>query len=154
MLVLDPKKRYTISQIRHHKWMLRDGGAPKERPPSPILGQNARIGEYNDQILRLMHSLGVDQQKTVEVCAASFFLAHFSDVHHRSGKVPRLSCTCSDLVFFFISSAQLFTRVASRGQCTFWCSFLWKKTPIYSSHISHHQMALLLHVQHSLLIHS
>lgn len=67
MLVLDPKKRYTISQVRHHKWMQKDGGAPKERPRSPILGQNARIGEYNEQILRLMQGLGIDQQKTVEV---------------------------------------------------------------------------------------
>lgn len=25
------------------------------------------IGEYNEQVLRLMHSLGIDQQKTIEV---------------------------------------------------------------------------------------
>lgn len=25
------------------------------------------IGEFNEQVLRLMHSLGIDQQKTIEV---------------------------------------------------------------------------------------
>lgn len=27
----------------------------------------ASIGEFNEQVLRLMHSLGIDQQKTIEV---------------------------------------------------------------------------------------
>lgn len=68
MLVLDPSKRLTISQIKKHKWMLADGGPPKlQSPPSPIIGYNAKIGEFNEQILRLMHSLGIDQHKTMEV---------------------------------------------------------------------------------------
>ena len=36
--------------------------------PAPVIpGQNAQQGECNDQILRLMQSLGIDQQKTMEV---------------------------------------------------------------------------------------
>ncbi len=67
MLVLDPKKRISIAQMKQHKWMLRDGGPPKDTSQCPVIGQNAKNGEYNEQILRLMQSLGIDQGKTVEV---------------------------------------------------------------------------------------
>ena len=68
MLVLDPKKRYTINQIHNHRWMCADGGFQDETPPRPhIVGQNAKAGEFNEQILRLMQGLGIDQQKTTEV---------------------------------------------------------------------------------------
>lgn len=67
MLVLDPSKRLTIGQIKKHKWMLAEGGPPKlQTPPSPIIGYKAKIGEFNEQILRLMQSLGIDQHKTME----------------------------------------------------------------------------------------
>ena len=35
MLVVEPKRRYSLSQIKAHKWMQRDGGPPTQRPPSP-----------------------------------------------------------------------------------------------------------------------
>lgn len=65
--MLEPCKRYTMEQIKNHHWMQMDGGAPKAAPPSPLVGYGANIGEYNEQILRLMQSLGISQQKTVEV---------------------------------------------------------------------------------------
>ena len=67
MLVLDPSKRYTISMIKKHQWMQQDGGPPKQAPPSPVIGQNAKMGEYNEQILRLMQGMKIDRNKTVEV---------------------------------------------------------------------------------------
>ena len=67
MLVRDPKKRYTIVQIKQHKWMQVQSGQPKEPVPSPIGHDNSDAGEYNEQILRLMQSLGIDQLKTVQV---------------------------------------------------------------------------------------
>lgn len=67
MLVLEPRKRFTIAQIKAHRWMMSDSGAPQEPPPSPDLGHNPANGEFNEQILRLMQSLGIDQQKTIEV---------------------------------------------------------------------------------------
>lgn len=67
MLVLDPSKRYTINMIKKHPWMQQDGGAPKQAPPSPVIGQNAKMGEYNEQILRLMQGMKIDRNKTVEV---------------------------------------------------------------------------------------
>ncbi|NXF77741.1 SIK2 kinase, partial [Sclerurus mexicanus] len=67
MLVLDPSKRLTIAQIKEHKWMLVE--VPAQRPILYPPGEENEpsIGEYNEQVLRLMHSLGIDQQKTVEV---------------------------------------------------------------------------------------
>lgn len=68
MLVLDPSKRYTIEQIKLHRWMQQEGEPQKLSPTSPLIGYNAKMGEFNEQILRLMQSLGIDQQKTMEVC--------------------------------------------------------------------------------------
>uniref|UniRef100_A0ACB8EZ51 Serine/threonine-protein kinase sik2 n=1 Tax=Sphaerodactylus townsendi TaxID=933632 RepID=A0ACB8EZ51_9SAUR len=67
MLVLDPSKRLTIAQIKEHKWMLIE--VPVQRPALYPQGQENEpsIGEYNEQVLRLMHSLGIDQQKTIEL---------------------------------------------------------------------------------------
>lgn len=67
MLVLDPSKRLTIAQIKEHKWMLIE--VPVQRPILYPPGEENEpsIGEYNEQVLRLMHSLGIDQQKTIEV---------------------------------------------------------------------------------------
>uniref|UniRef100_A0A8C4LQM8 non-specific serine/threonine protein kinase n=1 Tax=Equus asinus TaxID=9793 RepID=A0A8C4LQM8_EQUAS len=66
MLVLDPSKRLTIAQIKEHKWMLVE--VPVQRPTLYPQGQENEpsIGEFNEQVLRLMHSLGIDQQKTIE----------------------------------------------------------------------------------------
>ena len=69
MLVLDPSKRLSVAQIKEHKWMLLD--VPVQRPmlyqPATPNEGEAGVGEYSEQVLRLMHSLGVDQHKTVEV---------------------------------------------------------------------------------------
>lgn len=67
MLVLEPTRRYSIQQIRAHRWMQLEGGPSKSTPSSPILGYNVGLGEYNDQILRLMQNLGIDQHNTIMV---------------------------------------------------------------------------------------
>ena len=67
MLVLEPGKRYTLTQISAHRWMQTDGGPPRSAPPSPLIGYRAKVGELNEQILRIMQSLGIDQKKTIEV---------------------------------------------------------------------------------------
>ncbi|KAH3702835.1 serine/threonine-protein kinase SIK2-like [Dreissena polymorpha] len=66
MLVLEPSKRFTISQIKKHTWMQAEGGVARAAPPSPLMGYSSKVGEHNEQILRLMQSLGINQQKTVE----------------------------------------------------------------------------------------
>lgn len=69
MLVLDPSKRLSVAQIKEHKWMALD--IPVQRPvlyQQPLSAEGeAGVGEYSEQVLRLMHSLGIDQHKTIEV---------------------------------------------------------------------------------------
>ncbi|CAH1795903.1 unnamed protein product [Owenia fusiformis] len=93
MLVLDPNKRYSIAQIKRHKWMLMEGSLPE--PIVPIISphiESAKVGEYNEQILRCMQSLGIDQQKTTEALNSNAY-DHYTAIyyllldrlkHHRS----------------------------------------------------------------------
>lgn len=80
MLVRDPTKRYTIEQVKRHRWMQLDGPprllpAPGH-PPSTNLSHKQYLdpslipdvpAEPNEQILRLMASLGIDSTRTREV---------------------------------------------------------------------------------------
>lgn len=69
MLVLDPSRRYTIEQIKRHRWMMIE-----VMDPVALLCENNSVGvnsvggtstvEPNEQILRLMAGLGIDAQKT------------------------------------------------------------------------------------------
>ncbi|OXB81216.1 UNVERIFIED_CONTAM: hypothetical protein H355_014260 [Colinus virginianus] len=81
MLVLDPSKRLTIAQIKEHKWMLIE--VPAQRSIPYALGQEKQpsIGEYNEQVLRLMHSLGIDQQKTIESLQNKSY-NHFAAIYY------------------------------------------------------------------------
>lgn len=61
MLVLEPSKRYCVAQIKRHRWMQIE--VPQSLPPTiPTLST-----QPNEQILRLMQSLGIDSAKTKEV---------------------------------------------------------------------------------------
>ncbi|XP_049795026.1 serine/threonine-protein kinase MARK2-like [Schistocerca nitens] len=60
MLVLDPCRRYTVEQIKRHRWMSAE--APRLLPS----GAGGTSSEPNEQILRLMQSLGIDGNKTRE----------------------------------------------------------------------------------------
>ncbi|XP_036113508.1 serine/threonine-protein kinase SIK2 [Molossus molossus] len=81
MLVLDPSKRLTIAQIKEHKWMLIE--VPVQRPILYPQGQENEpsIGEFNEQVLRLMHSLGIDQQKTIESLQNKSY-NHFAAIYY------------------------------------------------------------------------
>lgn len=102
MLVLDPSKRFSISQIKKHKWMQLEEGQPKSSPPSPMMGVNAKLGEFNEQILRLMQSLGIDQQKTKEALEKDAY-DHYTAIYyllmdrlkqHRSSFPPENKIDC------------------------------------------------------------
>ena len=78
MLVKDPNQRYTIEQIKKHKWMQADPAIKS------ILSYNAEanfegdkiLDEYNEQALELMQGLGIDIERTKTV-NVSFFLCLF-----------------------------------------------------------------------------
>ncbi|KAM7399481.1 hypothetical protein PAMP_018751 [Pampus punctatissimus] len=83
MLVLDPSKRLSVSQIKEHKWMALD--VPVQRPvlyqqPVSVEGE-AGVGEYSEQVLRLMHSLGIDQHKTIESLQNKSY-NHFAAIYY------------------------------------------------------------------------
>lgn len=66
MLVLDPVRRYSVEQIKRHRWML------TEVPESVAMinmtlkpGGTASV-EPNEQILKIMNNLGIDIQRTRE----------------------------------------------------------------------------------------
>ncbi|XP_066943842.1 serine/threonine-protein kinase SIK2-like isoform X1 [Macrobrachium rosenbergii] len=64
MLVLDPTKRYTVEQIKRHRWM------QAEEPPrvafDPPTVRAERTTDPNDQVLRVMQELGIDVARTRE----------------------------------------------------------------------------------------
>jgi len=72
MLVKDPNQRYTIEQIKKHKWMQADPAVKS------ILSYNKEanfegekiLDEYNEQALELMQGLGIDIERTRTVKAA------------------------------------------------------------------------------------
>lgn len=85
MLVLDPRRRYTMSQIRQHKWISAASSSSSSAAlasslqkdeargcggmtsPTTLSSGSVRTVEYDEQILRLMNTLGIEQTKTLEV---------------------------------------------------------------------------------------
>ena len=87
MLVLDPKKRYTIEQIRRHRWMkvavegttAGSESQSQQQPQTQTQKQSQQVSsspstmslpcssDYDEQILKLMHTLGIEPCKTIEV---------------------------------------------------------------------------------------
>uniref|UniRef100_A0A3B3YX35 non-specific serine/threonine protein kinase n=1 Tax=Poecilia mexicana TaxID=48701 RepID=A0A3B3YX35_9TELE len=83
MLVLDPSKRLSLAQIKEHKWMALD--VPVQRPvlyQQPLSAEGeVGVGEYSEQVLRLMHSLGIDQHKTIESLQNKSY-NHFAAIYY------------------------------------------------------------------------
>ncbi|XP_030648574.1 serine/threonine-protein kinase SIK2a [Chanos chanos] len=83
MLVLDPAKRLSLSQVREHRWMVQE--MPSQRPVLYRQGVPAEskdsVGEHSEQVLRLMHSLGIDQQKTIESLQNKSY-NHFAAIYY------------------------------------------------------------------------
>jgi len=74
MLVVDPKKRFTIVQVCHHQWMTAacedikcDPGssAPNVLMPKEYLATDE--SPFNEHVLRVMRNLNIDEQKTLQV---------------------------------------------------------------------------------------
>lgn len=78
MLVLEPMKRYTIEQIKKHRWMATEpyvfptATVDPARSPAHVSSQN----EPNEQVLRLMQSLGIDPVKTKESLKSNSYDHH------------------------------------------------------------------------------
>lgn len=79
MLVLEPMKRYTIEQIKKHRWMSVEPytaptiTADPMRSPAHVTHHTQ---EPNEQVLRLMQSLGIDPVKTKESLRSNSYDHH------------------------------------------------------------------------------
>lgn len=79
MLVLEPMKRFTIEQIKKHRWMAVEPYVPSAlvadpaRSPARSPAHAPAHTEPNEQVLRLMQSLGIDPVKTKEVSLEKIF---------------------------------------------------------------------------------
>ncbi|XP_054531285.1 serine/threonine-protein kinase SIK1 isoform X2 [Pan troglodytes] len=68
MLVVDPARRITIAQIRQHRWMRAEPCLPGPACPAfSAHSYTSNLGDYDEQALGIMQTLGVDRQRTVEV---------------------------------------------------------------------------------------
>ncbi|VFV24155.1 serine threonine-protein kinase [Lynx pardinus] len=82
MLVVDPSKRITIAQIRQHRWMQAEPPVPRQACTAfSALSYNASLGRYDEQVLGIMHTLGIDRQRTVESLQNSSY-NHFAAIYY------------------------------------------------------------------------
>ncbi|XP_033864971.3 serine/threonine-protein kinase SIK1 isoform X1 [Acipenser ruthenus] len=81
MLVVDPAKRITIAQIKQHRWMLADPSVQQQTIPFSIEDYNCNLGDYNEQVLGIMQTLGIDRQRTIESLQSSSY-NHFAAIYY------------------------------------------------------------------------
>ncbi|XP_069059047.1 serine/threonine-protein kinase SIK1 [Pleurodeles waltl] len=80
MLVVDPTKRLTISQIKQHRWMQAEPPLQLSLSP-PLQDYNSNLGDYSEQVLGIMSTLGIDRQRTVESLQNSSY-NHFAAIYY------------------------------------------------------------------------
>ncbi|ESN99263.1 hypothetical protein HELRODRAFT_67067, partial [Helobdella robusta] len=82
ILVVDPKRRYTISQIKKHKWMT--SKETLEPPKTSLLTEGCPIKrgarEMDECALKLMQNLGMDRAKITEAVRSDAF-NHYSAIY-------------------------------------------------------------------------
>ena len=68
MLIVDSNKRYSIAQIKQHKWLIQ--GEPYEdlTDLSDPREENTGVCVYNEKVLQQMEKLGEDRAKIIQVC--------------------------------------------------------------------------------------
>ncbi|XP_039224417.1 serine/threonine-protein kinase SIK1 [Crotalus tigris] len=82
MLVVDPTKRITIAQIKQHKWMQGDLSLQQQHSLSfSMQNYNSNLGDYNEQVLGIMQTLGIDRQRTIESLQNSSY-NHFAAIYY------------------------------------------------------------------------
>ncbi|XP_063070064.1 serine/threonine-protein kinase SIK1 [Engraulis encrasicolus] len=100
MLVVDPAKRISVAQIKQHRWMLADPAAPHQALTLSLSDYNSNLGDYSEPVLGIMHTLGIDRQRTVESLQSSSY-NHFSAIYylllervkeHRNQQLSRQPC--------------------------------------------------------------
>uniref|UniRef100_A0A671W0P7 non-specific serine/threonine protein kinase n=1 Tax=Sparus aurata TaxID=8175 RepID=A0A671W0P7_SPAAU len=103
MLVVDPARRISVAQIKQHRWMLADPTAAHQTLSHSLTEYNSNLGDYNEPVLGIMNTLGIDRQRTIESLQSSSY-NHFSAIYylllervreHRSQQLSRQCGTWS-----------------------------------------------------------
>ncbi|XP_031521643.1 serine/threonine-protein kinase SIK1 isoform X2 [Papio anubis] len=82
MLVVDPARRITIAQIRQHRWMRAEPCLPGAACSTfSAHSYSSNLGDYDEQALGIMQTLGVDRQRTVESLQNSSY-NHFAAIYY------------------------------------------------------------------------
>uniref|UniRef100_H3BBZ1 non-specific serine/threonine protein kinase n=1 Tax=Latimeria chalumnae TaxID=7897 RepID=H3BBZ1_LATCH len=81
MLVVDPAKRINIAQIKQHRWIQADPSLPQQVQPFSMENYNSNLGDYNEQVLGIMQTLGIDRQRTTESLQNSSY-NHFAAIYY------------------------------------------------------------------------
>nr|XP_007967643.2 serine/threonine-protein kinase SIK1 [Chlorocebus sabaeus] len=82
MLVVDPARRITIAQIRQHRWMRAEPCLPGPACSTfSVHSYSSNLGDYDEQALGIMQTLGVDRQRTVESLQNSSY-NHFAAIYY------------------------------------------------------------------------
>lgn len=81
MLVVDPARRISMAQIKQHRWMLADPTAAHQTLSHSMTEYNSNLGDYNEPVLGIMNTLGIDRQKTIESLQSSSY-NHFSAIYY------------------------------------------------------------------------
>lgn len=111
--MLDAKKRYTVQQVQQHRWV-QDGAAGSgesvQSPPSSFASlasasltvsstpASPRNDEWNEQILQLMASKGIDRLKTLEVLSSrisSFTLLSIPLFMLKNKSISKIGAVCN-----------------------------------------------------------
>ncbi|XP_051763080.1 serine/threonine-protein kinase SIK2-like [Ctenopharyngodon idella] len=81
MLAVDPAKRFSVAQIKQHHWMQADPSAICNSPfPLSCLETHLQQGTYNEAVLSIMQTVGIDRKRTIESLQNSSF-NHFSAIY-------------------------------------------------------------------------
>ncbi len=65
ILSVDPAKRFSVAQIKQHRWMQADNSAISQ---SLSFSSCLEAKEtYNEAVLRIMQTVGIDRKRTIEV---------------------------------------------------------------------------------------
>ncbi|XP_069929219.1 serine/threonine-protein kinase SIK1 [Oryctolagus cuniculus] len=82
MLVVDPAKRISIAQIWQHRWMQADPALPRGADAALAAhSYGSGLGDYDEQVLGLMQTLGIDRHRTVESLQNSSY-NHFAAIYY------------------------------------------------------------------------
>ncbi|XP_058635043.1 serine/threonine-protein kinase SIK1-like isoform X1 [Onychostoma macrolepis] len=78
MLAVDPAKRFSVAQIKQHRWMQADHLAICQSLSSSSCLEAQET--YNEAVLRIMQTVGIDRKRTIESLQNSSF-NHFSAIY-------------------------------------------------------------------------